>query len=129
MCIALFDCVQFIYFVLFLHKNVSVFPWQNMLHTTPAERQPQRRLSHLPAHSHVVSRLRGKGFMHLDGSSVPKCSSHPCFNGLSLASRSLAAAVASSWQALCTRKAPRLMWPLISLLVGGITSIPPLAPM
>ena len=90
-----------------------------------AEPQPQRRVLHLPVQLHLVSRLRGKGFRHFDGSSAPKCSSHPLSNGSCLASCSSVAA--SSWHALRTRKAPRLIWSLISLLVGGRASIPTLA--
>ena len=83
------------------------------------------QVSHLPTHLHTVSRLGGKGFSPFDGSSVPKCSSHPCSIGPSLAMGSLA--VSKRWQARCTRKAPRWIWLLITLLVGGRASIPALA--
>ena len=72
-----------------------------------------------------MSRLCGRGFCYVDGRTVPKCSSHPSSIGSYLASRMLA--VTSKWLALYTRKALHWMWPLITLLVGGRTSIAALA--
>ena len=108
----------------FIQDELSFFPWQHMTQVTPAERHPYRGVSHLPAHLHIATTFCGNRFVHFVCNSVPKCSSHSCSTGSKLASRSLS--VASSRHALLTRKAPRWICPLISLLVGGRASIPAL---
>ena len=95
-----------------------------MTQVTPAERHPYRWVSHLPAHLHIATTFCGNRIIHFVCNSVPKCSSHSCSTGSKLASRSLS--VASSRHALLTRKAPRWICPLISLIVGGRASIPAL---
>ena len=80
-----------------------------MVHETPAARQPHRPLSHLSAHLHTVSsKVGGKGFRHFDGSSVPKCSFHPCSVSSSLALGSLLLwVVACKWHAVWTIKSKK----------------------
>jgi len=81
---------------------------------------------HFPVHLHNVNRLCGKGLRHFEGSSLPRCSSHPpCVTGACCVSGS--SIFASSLHALCTRKAPLRICPLMTLLVGGRESIPALA--
>ncbi|KAH3849321.1 hypothetical protein DPMN_091720 [Dreissena polymorpha] len=63
--------------------------------------------------------------MHFVGNSMPRCSSHPpCITGASRVSGP--SIFISSLHALCIRKAPLRICPLITLLVGGRQSSPAL---
>ncbi|KAH3698424.1 hypothetical protein DPMN_055170 [Dreissena polymorpha] len=79
------------------------------MQSTPAARHEQPRVSHFPVHLHNISKLRGKGFRHFVGNSMPRCSSHPpCLTGASRVSGP--SLFIGSLHALC-RKAPLRICP------------------
>lgn len=62
----------------------------------------QSRVPHLPAHMYIVSRICGKSFKHLYGSSVPKYSSQLCPNGFNIATCSFSVTII--WHSFDTRR-------------------------
>ncbi|KAH3837458.1 hypothetical protein DPMN_110848 [Dreissena polymorpha] len=74
------------------------------MQSNPAAQHGQRRVSLFPVHLHNIIKLRGKGFRHFVGNSMPRCSSHqPCITGASRVSGP--SIFISSEHALCIRKA------------------------